>query len=971
MKNEGLSRFLVPGTDPDIAAEYEAYARRAREAVFGFEDEVVFVDIETTGFDPSRDRVIEIAAAVARGPEITDRFSTLVDPGRPVPPEIVRLTGIDDSMLKGAPSAESAVSRLVEFVAGRDVIAHNVGFDRSFLEHVAGTAAFRGAWLDSLQLSLIGLPRLSSHRLGDLAEAFGSHTPTHRAGDDVEALAFVWRVILCGLEQLPPALLKYLSLLAPDTQWPVRSVLAHMAAQHKAGAFDLKQARAKRIGKERAETLPDADLVVCTCPPASEIMAEFSGDGLAGRMYPGFEERGEQARMAEAVVDAFTRGGHVAVEAGTGVGKSLAYLVPAARFAQHNGVGVGVATKTNSLLDQLVYSELPALCEAIADEGGEPLRYVALKGYDHYPCLRKVEQFASSLGDVAEEGDIGAVAALFAWSVQSSWGDLDATNIHWRRPLRSALSASVPDCTHKRCRFYPNLCYLHGARRRASSAHIVVTNHALLFRDVVAEGGILPPLRHWVIDEAHAAEAEARKQLSMTASRTELSVVLGAMRAGTRGGALENVRRAVRKQALDDPSTIFTLLAQMEETVSSAATLTDSLFEFVRDLGSQVADTGYDTRELRVTPQLRDTGAWGTVAGVGSSLAKRLQSIVDEGRTLMTRLEEIGPELGDARADLVGLLSRCAGQAEALVAVIDGEEDRFVYSVTIDKRPNNNIDRLAASLLDVGEILAEEFFPRTRSAIFTSATIATGDDFSHFARSIGLDRLGGESWVSLRLDSSYDFERQMAVFIPRDIEPPSARGGYMSQLEALIYDLHVEMGGSVLTLFTNRRDMDALYRAIGPRLRERGLGLLVQGRGTSAKRLRDEFVADERLSLFATKSFWEGFDAKGDTLRCVVVPKLPFGPVNDPLLEERKERDGRWWEHYYLPEAIIELKQAAGRLIRSSTDEGCLVLADTRVIGAKTYGQRFLSSLPVRDIEIMDSQAVAAEVGRRFGRQPE
>jgi ATP-dependent DNA helicase DinG len=203
------------------------------------------------------------------------------------------------------------------------------------------------------------------------------------------------------------------------------------------------------------------------------------------------------------------------------------------------------------------------------------------------------------------------------------------------------------------------------------------------------------------------------------------------------------------------------------------------------------------------------------------------------------------------------------------------------------------------------------------------------------------------------------------VFVPSDVSPPGTRE-YLGNLESLLERLHVAMGGSVLTLFTNRRDMEALYDVLAPRLEAQGINLLMQSRGTSAKRLRDEFIADEKLSLFATKSFWEGFDAKGDTLRCVVVPRLPFGQVKDPLYEERRERDPRAWEHYYLPEAILELKQAAGRLIRSSTDTGGLVIADTRVLGPKRYGREFLSALPVNDIEVLTTEDMAATVGRRF-----
>ncbi|MDP2232688.1 MAG: 3'-5' exonuclease, partial [Actinomycetota bacterium] len=171
MKSTELSRLIVPGTDPDVVDTYGSLAERAVDAVFGFEDEIVFVDIETTGFDPDRDAIIEIAALRCKGPEILDRFHTMVDPGRPVPIEIIKLTGIEDSMLKGAPGPEGAATQFAQFAGGRDIVAHNVSFDRGFLVRAAGQACFRGEWLDSLQLALVALPRMSSHRLYDLALA--------------------------------------------------------------------------------------------------------------------------------------------------------------------------------------------------------------------------------------------------------------------------------------------------------------------------------------------------------------------------------------------------------------------------------------------------------------------------------------------------------------------------------------------------------------------------------------------------------------------------------------------------------------------------------------------------------------------------------------------------------------------------------------------------------------------------------
>ena len=515
-----LDTLIVPGTDPDVVAAYATLSERALTAQFGFEDEVAVLDIETTGYDAERDRIIEVAAAIMRGPEIVDRFSTLVDPLIPVPLEITKLTGIDDVMLEGAPCAEKAVADLAAFVGERDIVAHNGAFDRGFIERVGGRGVLPGTWLDSLVLVRLGMPRLRSHRLADLAAAFAPDAAEriHRAADDVEALCRVWRVALTGIGDLEPGTLSRISTLAPQAKWPEREWVARIAAANPAALYDLKEVRRRRVAADKAEAMCDADEVECTCPPDAEVVTQFSADGLAGRMYPGFEERAEQVDMARAVLTAFDSATHLAVEAGTGVGKSVAYLVPSALFSAQNRVGVGVATKTNALMDQLVYHELPKLNEAL---GGE-LRYVALKGYDHYPCLRKLERFAGELDESADIDRIGLAAMLLAWSSQSAWGDLDSVNTHWRRDVRPQVQASQADCTRKRCRYYPNLCYLHGVRRRASSANIVVTNHALLFLDVVAMGGILPPIRHWIIDEAHARKAK-RATSSRSGHRTPRS----------------------------------------------------------------------------------------------------------------------------------------------------------------------------------------------------------------------------------------------------------------------------------------------------------------------------------------------------------------------------------------------------------------------------------------------------------------
>jgi len=234
-------------------------------------------------------------------------------------------------------------------------------------------------------------------------------------------------------------------------------------------------------------------------------------------------------------------------------------------------------------------------------------------------------------------------------------------------------------------------------------------------------------------------------------------------------------------------------------------------------------------------------------------------------------------------------------------------------------------------------------------------------EFAYFAQGVGLDRLPPAQAGCLRLDSCYDFDANMTVLLPTDLPEPNA-AGFGVALEQMLYELHAAMGGSVLTLFTNRREMERCYERLRPQLEQQGLALKCQFRGTSTKRLRDDFLADEALSLFALRSFWEGFDAPGDTLRCVVIPKLPFGRPNDPLQKERELREGRQaWRGYVLPEAVIDLKQAAGRLIRSSKDSGYLVLADAR-LRTKFYGPDFLNALPSQNRVALETSALAAYI---------
>nr|WP_317440346.1 helicase C-terminal domain-containing protein [uncultured Collinsella sp.] len=951
-----MAAAVLPGTPQQVIDAYATLAARAETRSFGLiEDDVVVLDTETTGLSHRENELIEIAAARLRGREIVDRFDTFVKPSGLIPAEITELTSITNADVAHAPSAEGAVAALAEFVGGAPVIAHNAAFDRGFIEAVSGGSEVSDIWIDSLALSRIALPRLSSHKLASMAELFGCASVSHRANADVEALCGVWRILLCGLDDLPLGLMRRLADMHPDVPWSYRPIFSFLAGSHPEAVFSLVSARHDILAADSSSAAGfgariDADeLPGLNMPSREEVEACFEPDGLVNRMYPGYEPRVEQMQMAAEVRDALATSSHRVIEAGTGVGKSIAYLVPFAQAAKRNNITVGIATKSNNLADQLMYHELPRLAREI--EGG--LTYCALKGYDHYPCLRKLERLAraSEVHTTRDPADtLTAIAVIYAYACQSPAGDLDGLGIRWRSVRKADLTTSSRECARRLCPFYPDKCMVHGSRRRAARADVVVTNHSLLFRNVAADGKILPPIRHWVVDEAHSIEGEARRQWAVTVSADESRSIferLGGARTGSLG-------RITRDLAASDAATLFMgLTAKATSSTQRASLAMADLFDAVRDLArSARSDSGYDTANMWIGREVRESAAWGVFAEVANTA---IDALDEASKNLASLVETVAEEKPELVADVADGQRRLKELNDGLKLVVEGTNDRYVYSCQVNRRIKAGGESLSAERLDIGEALAENWLPEMHTAIFASATMTVSGSFDHFTHAVGLDRLGRESFQTLHLDSSYDFERNMAVVVAGDIPDPRNRAAYLDALENLLVDVHMAMGGSTLTLFTNRRDMEELFDRVSPRLSKEGLALDCQKKNTSAKILRDRFISDETSSLFALKAFWEGFDAAGDTLRCVVIPKLPFSSPTDPLSCERGVREDRAWARYSLPEAVLEVKQAAGRLIRTSTDAGVLVLADSRLV-TKGYGKKFLSSLPAAYQRIESSQ---------------
>lgn len=950
-----LEDLLLPDIPARTRNAYLSLAARAEAADFGpLEDGVIVLDTETTGLSFRDCELTEIAAARLEGRTVVDRYHTFVNPGQPIPPEIARLTNIRDVDVADAPTPREAVSGLADFVGGMPVIAHNATFDRTFIQKAPGGSSVSDLWIDSLALSRIALPCLSTHRLSDMASAFGCDGVTHRAMDDVDALCGMWRIILLGLSDLPSGLLSLLAAMHPEVDWPYRPVLSHIAGMGADEPFSLRDVRFRLEVEASGGPLPKSDAAEApsplTAPSPEEIEAAFSPGGVVSSLYEHYEQRPDQLHMAQEVARALATSTHRAIEAGTGVGKSMAYLLPEALFAKRNNVTVGVATKTNALADQLVSQELPALDGVLP--GG--VSFASLKGYEHYLCLHRLE-LASALDLPTPAVDDGgrstrtvqsdmltALAVSYAYACQVASGDLDALGIRWRNVPRSLLTVGATECLRTRCPFFPKECFVHGARRRAAASDVVVTNHALLLRNVDMDGKILPPIRHWVVDEAHGFEQEARRQWAREVSG---EAVRGAFETlgTTRTGIIHTLMGEV--SSLEGATLYLRLLTKVSSCASRAAVSMSEFFLRLHDLAGLAAGGGYETSTVWIDGAVRESRAWRglseafeTAEGHLTELAKDIEEAQE---AIAGSSAKLATDLGEAGRFSAELL-------ETMRLVMEGTDESYVYSAELSRKKRAmDGERLIAEKLDIGADLAERWLPEMESVVFTSATMAVGESFDHFDHAVGLDRLPARAHRDVRLGSSFDFRNHMSVVVARDMpQPNDAR--YLERLQGLLFDVHVAMGGSTLTLFTNRRDMERLHGVLQARLAQEGIDLLCQNRGTSPRRLREQFMAHQSTSLFALRSFWEGFDAGGDTLRCVIIPKLPFASPQDPLVRERELREDRAWWRYSLPEAVIAVKQASGRLIRSATDTGVLVLADSRLV-SKRYGRQFTNSLPNPD----------------------
>ncbi len=912
----------------------------------------VALDLETTGLAPDRDAIIEIGAVKFRGDETLGTWSSFVAPNRELPAKIQHITGITPEDLHGAPSLFSVARPLVEFVGEAPVIGHNISFDMRFLNKHG--LLVDHPTLDTFELASILMPEAPHYNLSELAERVDVEQDRHhRALDDAQATRGLFLALMARAESWELRTIQELNRLAAGTDWSLREFFVDVERNMAKRAFisppSVPRGPAKTTAPRRDQDGEALQPLADKQPIDGDALAAMlSPDGLFEQGFPGYEYRPQQVEMLQAVAEAFNIGDHLLVEAGTGTGKSVAYLLPAVYFAVANHEHVVISTNTINLQDQLFTKDIPDLREML------PISFNAalLKGRSNYLCLRRLAAFRRN-GKLSTD-EVRVLAKILAWLPTTTTGDRgELVLLNSEYPIWAQVQAEAETCLAEQCPYrMRGECFLYRARHRAEAAHLIVVNHALLLSDIATDNRVLPEYRHLIIDEAHHLEEQATTHLGFSVSQGQIYRLLNdlsvSMGSSGYGGFLSDIWTRLQQSGVpaDVKAQVLDHMQWMHGQVDSARRALQLLFAdlaiFLDNFREQRPETfgSYDVH-IRLTPSLRSQPDWSGIEMRWEDFGNPLRKVgkgLEQLHDSLQSLESARIEgLDEMLQDLLGYRTR--------VQEVDRQTESILANPTMDSiywariLAQQGTIELNRAPLHVAPLLEESLFKRKETVILTSATLCSEGDFSYIR-----DRLGLWESSELQVGSPFDFVSSTLLYLPTDMPEPGERN-YQRVVESTLIDLCRATQGRVLVLFTSYSQLLNSYRAINPSLEEEGIVVYAQGVDGSRRQLLENFRSTPRAVLLGTRSFWEGVDVVGEALSCLVMTRLPFSVPSDPVFAARSETFEDPFGQFSVPDAILRFRQGFGRLIRSASDRGVVVILDKRLT-SKSYGKRFLRSLP-------------------------
>ncbi|MDR3012470.1 MAG: DEAD/DEAH box helicase family protein [Chitinispirillales bacterium] len=935
----------------------------------------VAVDVETTGLDFKNDRVIEIGAVKFIGGKPVEEFSTFINPGVPIPDFIARLTNISDDDVRGAPAFGDTAAKFIEFIEYLPLCGHQIEFDLTFINEELKRTAFSTIspqLMDTALFARVLLQHIGRFSLKHVCESLSiSLDNAHRALYDAKASGEVAAKVIPMINGLPLEIRRALAAFAPGSAFKgllVKSLGGTRYGVDLGGGTPLPQL--PKIDMPEQYLAVDAGL-------AGDI---FSDGGQADGIVKGFTPRGAQKEMALNVMEALNYNGILVAEAGTGTGKSLAYLVPAALHALKNNCRVIVSTHTRNLQDQLVNSDIPAasaICAEVMkqgigadDDNVENLRFTKLKGRNNYLCRsRFYTLLRGELGNLSPR-ERNAVLPLVVWSQTTQTGDIEEQtffNPKWFFKIWNMISADSQDCAGRRCQYYTG-CFLQKARQLAQTSHIVVINHALFYSDVCSESSFLGAIGSIIFDEAHHLESSGHQHLRTEFDNNRATAFIDKLQnllhtASTHKGIadiaefendLKKHIKHIRKRAQD-------LINELEKWSISADPNSKADYQLA------ISD---DSLKRLLEPAVFDI----TLSDLRDTFHrfKQIMSTFNEKEKydlLREEMQACAEQTAQLRADLQYLV---AAKTEDHVFWIEGNREK-------------KWTKLCGVPLDISELLTGIWERVNGGIVFTSATLATtgtsnvnqeyddeyapkrssGPTTDYFKRAVGLNQFTDRT-TSIILPSPYNPDQTLFGAFRNCPEPDNPE--FAPFVADAIAAIHSRLGKNTLALFTSNAMLNNVYTHLKSRPDVDRNNLLAQGVGGNNNRnaMLEQFKSQTKMILLGTDSFWEGVDAPGEACEAVIIPRLPFPVPTHPLtqaLGQRMEKlYGSSFFSYSVPEAIIKFRQGIGRLIRSASDKGILAVLDNRIV-TKGYGKHFVRSVgyPINEFRDIDGMVKTAE----------
>ncbi len=920
----------------------------------------ISLDIETTGLNSDRDTILEIGAVRFKGTQIYDTFSMLVNPGRPIPYKIQQLTGITPADVTDAPPISAILPDLRRFVGDTPVIGHNIGFDLGFLRKQGVLEQNMG--VDTFELASILLPHATRYSLTALSDYLNVPADpagqAHRALDDAQATRRLFEALLDQARRLDGRIIQEVAQVASKTNWPLGIVFKDLSRERSysppSGTLG-QQLAAKGHFQENAldggytlfqngDTAPDEPLVAAPNPiplPVEELCGILEKNGLFETKFAGFEYRPQQVDMLANVSGALNEPHHLMVEAGTGTGKSVAYLIPSIYWAAQNGQRVVISTNTINLQDQLLNKDIPKLQKILPVQ----FKAVALKGRSNYVCPRRVQLFQSKASHSPKE--LRLLAKLLVWMPSTTTGDREELFMpdYGEQAIWSQVASDGEVCSPRTCT--PDTCFYARARQNAESAHVIIVNHALLLADVGVDNRIIPEYKHLIVDEAHHLEDNVTNQLSFSIDQKTLEQLLRELSIPLRGGTRpvgfvhEVARRSLSAVPEAHKGDVNDIINKCHETIAKGIESTRQLFTSLQTFMTEFPGRSQYNLKIRLTDDACMQPAWSnvelswdnantTLAGVSQALGilytmlTELEAFdVPNWEALLSNLSFYRTRLDEIKSNLHQIITRPG-------------KDRILWA---EKNARNNVISLHNAPLHVGSLVREYLLKPKDAVIFTSATLRTNNSFDYFKERLDLWEAEEAS-----VGSPFDYENSTLLYLPVDLPEPNTPN-HQKQVDSGLIELIKQIKGRTLVLYTAYSQLRNSAKALKGPLADEGIVVYQQGDGSSRRQMLENFKTADQAVLLGTRSFWEGVDIPGSALSCVVITRIPFAVPSDPIISARAETFDDSFSQYSIPQAILMFRQGFGRLIRTKEDRGVVAIFDKRVL-SKRYGQTFIDSLP-------------------------